>query len=1069
MYGDESNIKGTDPDAKEYDNYVLDEDNKLLAATERFKEEVEEAEQLKMKPEARECIEWLKKSKVQVRGIKESNLLHGKLYIIQNGGGNGKSPQRNAMVGSSNFTKRGLGFGKGSNYEINLAVGGEECEQYEKWFRKLWDNPELVEDIKEKIIEELEKLKQDQSPEFIYFKTLYEIFRERVEEDKRSGEFSKEIEFTETEIYKALYEFQKTAVTGILHRLKNHNGCILADSVGLGKTYTALAVIKHYEARGKKVLVLCPKKLRANWELYQASSEDRNNPFESDNFSYTLLYHTDLSRTDDDNKLSGRTESGIDLAKIDLGKYDLVVIDESHNFRTDTPSTVVFKDNKYIRKKPRYQRLLEDVIMSGKNSQVLMLSATPVNNSLADLKNQLYLMCSKNEKHFSEILDNEDLGEFFRKMQKKYVAWAKEEPKDRERLDKHLGGDFLRLLDEISISRSRDHIKRYYDLKELGRFPDREKTDNKDVDTDRDSEIEYDTLYKEIADFGLSVYSPARYLRQETDSFKQLETESGNLRQTARESNLIGMMRMSMLKRLESSVNSFRITLGNIIERMDKTLANIEKFQKGIQKNAQTHEDDEEFIKDLSEDDDGNLDDEMVAGEGQVKKIYLKDMRVDDWELDIKRDRALLTKILNKVKVIDKDRDAKLATLLGDIKNKLDNPTIDSDGKPCRKLLIFTSFADTANYLYKNLEEEIRARGANLGLVTGTQCKSTLKIAKFEEILKRFSPNSKGGLDNPEETEEIDIIIGTDCISEGQNLQDCDRVLSYDIHWNPVRIIQRFGRVDRIGSRYKKVQMINYWPTKNLDVYIGIRKRIQDKMELIGTTIDEKNPLSEADAKDTRELFRDQMNNSLMELHNGSTDFDKINENEFNMQNFNLEDFRAQLMQYIGKNEKQLQKAPSGLFAVTDTQSVNDSGNESEKGVPGYIFCLKQKNIQKDKNLGVGLKSNHIYPYILVYMKEDGDELYGYTDVKDILKSFGRLALGKRLPQDRLYEKFNKRTECGKNLSEVEKALGNAQEKIKGDFKINNLLGGNNRNATITKPSALPQQYELITWLVIYS
>ena len=1080
LYGDETNIEGTDPEGKEDNNFILDEENRLLAASEKFKEEVGEAEQLKMKPEARECIEWLKKSTVKVRGIKESNLLHGKLYITQEGGGNGKELKRNAMVGSSNFTKRGLGFGKGSNYEINLAVEGDECEQYEEWFDALWKNKDLVEDIKKKVIAELEKLKQDQSPEFIYYKTLYEIFKDRLEEDKKNEELNEKIDFKKTGIYKALYEFQRIAVTGILHRLEEHNGCILADSVGLGKTYTALAVIKHYELRGKKVLVLCPKKLRNNWALYKASTGSKNNPLEDDNFLYDLLNHTDLSVVDEYDNLKGK-HGDFKLSNLQLDKYDLIVIDESHNFRNDTPGSVPLKNNPDIRKKTRYEHLIEDFIKSGKNSQVLMLSATPVNNSLIDLRNQIYLMCGKNETHFIEKLGIPEIKPFFTKTQRSYSEWTKKKPKDRGRLDKALGDEFLRLLDEISISRARDHIEKYYNTDGMQEFPKREKPKSRNPRTDRDDKVKYDELYKEIENFNLSVYSPAQYLKKNTDIYKQLEDKKNNFRQTSREKNLIHMMRINMLKRLESSAYSFVVTLQNIIKTIDNKIDLIDKFEEGTHRNQQVHKDDKDLMDEFE--DEGSEDDreEMLAGAGQLKRIFLKDMDLKIWRKAMEDDRKVLEKIAKKVEVVvkDRNRDTKLEELLKDIHNKIDSPTKDREGKPCRKLLIFTSFADTASYLYKNLLEEVTKKGVNIGLVTGTKYDSSIGANDFDEILTHFSPKSKAGIvkKGQEERilpkEEIDILIATDCISEGQNLQDCDTVISYDIHWNPVRIIQRFGRVDRIGSNYKKVKMINYWPTKDLDLYINLKKRIEDKMALVDATATNKDNILEAqEEKHTEDLFREQTNNDLRALHEGVEDFDKIVEDEFSMQIFTLEDFRAQLLQYIAQNEARLRNAPNGLFAVTDTKLGLDSATGKKKDVPGYIFCLKQKDLSKDANKhGAGLRSNHIYPYFLIYMKKDAIELYGYRNVKDILTSFSRIAFGKNTPHKELCERFDKETNRGKKLDHIEKAIETAIKntlKVIEDINLGGLGKGGGRSTSPNKPKELPKNFELITWLVVY-
>ena len=1067
LYGDMTNIKGLDPEGKEAKNYILTEENELIKAT----------DQLHLKSEALACKQWFEKESVEVKGIKESNLLHGKMYNIKTTDADGGIKQ-DGIIGSSNFTKRGLGFGQGSNYELNLAVTGDECNQLENWFDSLWGDDKLAQDIKPEVIAELEKLGKDQSPEFIYFKTLYEVFKDRVEEQKDSEAFDEEINFHSTEIYKKLYSFQSIAVSGILQRLRKHNGCILSDSVGLGKTFTALAVIKHYELRGKKVLVLCPNKLRNNWALYKASTENEDNPLEEDNLSYTLLNHTDLSsRVDDDDNLIGFS-GDVNLSKLNLSKYDLVVIDESHNFRTKSTGRIPVKNDANRRKKTRYERLIDDVIKAAKNTQVLMLSATPINNSLQDLRNQIYLMSKGEDNHFADKIGINNLEAFFKQVEKEYANWSDLDPKFRERLDKVLGSDFFTLLDEISIARSREHIKKYYAMKGMEDFPTREKPERREPTTDRDNKITYEELYKDIEKFTLSIYHPAEYPKGENKS------EGGDTSQKARERNLIGMMRVNMLKRLESSVYAFVETLKRTIKKSEDILENIEKFKNSGEKEQTTYNVNEQFVE--YEGEEGNEEiEEMTAGSSQVKPIYLKDLNLDRWSADIINDKDALKDILVKVQgILDGKRDAKIDQLRDDISAKLDNPTYDKDGNKCKKLLIFTAFADTANYLYKELKDELQAKNINVACVTGTGSKSTLNIADFNKILSRFSPKSKGMLHkaNNEKKglspdEEIDIVIATDCISEGQNLQDCDTVISYDIHWNPVRLIQRFGRVDRIGSRHKSVRMINYWPTKGLDLYIKINKRITDKMALVdAAATGDDNILQDDDKSHTHDLLRGLTINALQDIYDGSTDFDKIPEDEFRMQNFTLEDFRAQLMQYINHHEKELKEAVNGLYAVTNTQSVieDDEDNKRNKAIPGIIFCLKQKNINADtKKQGAGLKSNPIYPHILVYMKADGTEFYGYSDAKDILITFGKIAAGKTVPNDELCNKFNTETNNGTDMASIEKALQIAQKNILAGLKKQNFGAfafGAGRNAVMTKKQDLPQDdnYELITWLVIY-
>lgn len=1074
LYGDPSNIQNLDPEQKDTKSFTLVEESELLLN-----------EHLIQKPLAQACKKWFEKDSVEVRGIREKNLLHGKMYNITSSNSN-KHTTKDCVVGSSNFTKRGLGVSeKRSNYELNVAVAGDDCDQFENWFDKLWENTKQVKDMKKRVIEELDKLGRDQAPEFIYYKTLYEIFYENLKEQEEADSIVKKIKFDQTDIYRALYPFQWSGVQGILHRLNKYNGCILADSVGLGKTYTALGVIKHYECRGNKVLVLCPKKLDNNWRLYKHSAQHSDNPFINDEFKYTLLSHTDLSRTDKDDNLIGKS-GDLDLANIDLDSYDLVVIDESHNFRNDVPGSTPVPNEPTRKKKTRYERLMGDIIKAGRNTQVLMLSATPVNNTLKDLRNQIYLMCSKDNKHLSENLGIQNLEDFFKQIQKKFNDWSETPPEERDKLEKVLGGDYFKLLDEISLARSRKIIDKYPGMKDLNLgFPKETRQKKKNPPTDRDGKVTYKKLYDDIEKFSLALYHPAEYLAQDTKTYKDLE--EGNFKQTDRERSLIGMMRMNMLKRLESSAHSFVETLKRTIKKSEDELKKIEKFNNNSDKNnsiASVAEHLNDLIDEEGSEEVAERIEDYTVGKSRINPINYKDMNLKRWRQDIQQDIEELKKIRDRVKVIidEPGRDEKLGILKNDINAQLGNNPQDKKNNK-RKILIFTAFSDTAEYLYEKLEQEIQGKGFNIAKVTGTHCSSNIGGNDFNKILTAFSPGSRAPKKQGEgvfvyDEDQVDVLIATDCISEGQNLQDCDMVLNYDIHWNPVRLIQRCGRIDRIGSLHDEIKIMNYWPTADLELYIKLYKRIRDKSALVDITATGMDNLMDEDddSKNMIKYENEMRDRQLTEAFNGKLDFSTLqDEEELSFENFSLEYFRAELLEYIADNKEELEQAPYGLYAVTDTQNKRKESakDDNVSNVPGIIFCLKQKNINENKKeQGAASTSNPVYPYILVYVKQSGEIFYQYTDFKDILTSFANLAKGKIEHDDDLCKKFNEAIDNGKGMKDIENLLSKAQESVREVSVKKNLDAlkiGAGRNAKMTKQKDMPQDnnYELVTWLVV--
>ena len=822
LFGEPSFISEIDPNKHEKKNFRLSEDG------------IELAHALAQRPAAKACASWVNR-KVEIRSIRQSGFLHGKAYHIQNGNAS------SAILGSSNFTATGLGLRTtGNNIELNLVVDSDrDRHDLLAWFEEVWDDESLTKDVKADVLRYLERLYGNHSPEFIYFLTLFHIFRDELDGAEDVDDTLKRTTLLESTIWNMLFSFQKDGVKGAINKILEYNGCILADSVGLGKTFEALAVIKYFELRNERVLVLCPKKLRQNWTVYKSNS--RLNPLLDDGLAYDVLSHTDLSR-------EGGMTGDLDLAHLNWGNYGLVVIDESHNFRNNA---VGKEKDDGSRRRSRYERLLEDVIQSGMKTKVLLLSATPVNNQISDLRNQISLIAggdvarSEDPAHdgaFREKLGVPSVKETARQAQAKFTAWTKKPPADRKTRDliHQLGSDFFKLLDGLSIARSRAQIKRYYskELATLGGFPERTKPHAEYPEIDALGQfLTFSQLDDKISGLTLSLYHPSSYLRSDLSQsvLDQYAQRIGNFTQEGRERILISMMKVNFLKRLESSIDSFRLTLSRTIEKIDSLKAKIESFQAAKLVNPTfdfANLSDEDF-------DDLDLDPEDLKIGGK-HRISLEHLNLPDWKLAISQDRDQLQYLLDHAQPISQERDAKLIRLRELVEQKLSNPSTNRDGQPIRKVIVFTAFADTAQYLWRTLAEPLHAEtGRHAGLIAGGGTyRTTLGKTDFEHILTNFSPRSKGRDRQPElpQDEEIDLLIATDCISEGQNLQDCDYLINYDIHWNPVRIIQRFGRIDRIGSRNERVSLVNFWPTQDLDAYLNVKHRVEARMALVDLT-----------------------------------------------------------------------------------------------------------------------------------------------------------------------------------------------------------------------------------------
>lgn len=990
---------------------------------------------------AKRCEQWIIE-KVNIRSIKQSNLLHGKLYHVINGN------KESAILGSSNFTVKGLGLAdKNSNIELNLVVDSDRDRQDLKfWFDEVWHNPELVKDVKQEVINYLQKLYQDNPPNFIYYKTLYHLFFKDLLNQENNDRLLKQQHLLDTKIWSMLFEFQKDGVKGVINKILAYNGCILADSVGLGKTFEALAVIKYFELLNYRILVLCPKKLRENWTIYQAQNNSELNILLEDRFNYTVLSHTDLSRE------NGKV-GDIDLATINWSNYDLIVIDESHNFRNNTKAKKDEDGN--IIKKSRYERLLNDVIKSGIKTKVLLLSATPVNNNLKDLKNQLDLISEGNESAFSETLGISNIKQVLTNAQTKFKQWAIKENRNNNELLESLSSAFFTLLDGLTIARSRKHIEQYYPevVNNLGGFPERLKPLSVFYAIDlEDSFLDYTDIYNEISKYKLCLFTPFSYVLEDYKSLYEGKVIQRNFTQENREYYLIGMMRVNFLKRLESSIFSFKLTLERTITKIEKLITIIKEFKK--YKQDITYTQDEE-IRNIINDNDEFFDTFQVGEKISYQFVHLD---IEKWLHDLINDKEQLNKLYLQAQSIDKSRDAKLGELKQLIKEKVSNPTINKLGKINRKIIVFTAFADTATYLYDSLKEWVKHElNINIALVTGSnKNKTTLGETKFEHILTNFAPYAKKRDKIPSlpQDEEIDLLIATDCISEGQNLQDCDYLINYDIHWNPVRIIQRFGRVDRIGSPNNAVQLVNFWITQDFDQYINLRDRVESRMALMDlTATGEDNLLDEQLTKEDIN-YRD---NQLLRLQDEVLDLEDFNDS-ISLNEFSLEDFRTDLLNYIQENKDELKEAPLGLYAVVPPIP------EHSVIKPGVIFCLQQKGETKDNQ-----EINPLQPYYLAYVRDDRTVRYSFVQPKQILDIYRLLCSNQSSVYQELADLFSTETEQGENLILYNQLLQSAVESVTRTFQqrtVANLFSNKQGKLTQNKITKTTD-FELITWLVI--
>lgn len=991
--------------------------------------EIKLRNELSLKSVAKECADWIKR-KACFKSNRTNEQMMGFINV----------DETNYMP-ITGFTTVDLGCERGNNaYQFVQRTDAPLSQFYLDLFDRVWHDNEKLQVVTDQILDNITNAYKENAPEFIYFVTLYNIFNEFLEDISEDVLPNEATGFKSSTVWIKLYNFQKDAALAIINKLEKYNGCILADSVGLGKTFTALAVIKYYENRNKSVLVLCPKKLHDNWVTYR--SNYINNPLVADRLRYDILYHTDLSRQ------SGQS-NGLDLEHINWGNYDLVVIDESHNFRNG--GKVTTDENDENPRENRYLQLMNKVIRSGVKTKVLMLSATPVNNRFNDLRNQLALAYEGDSSQMdAKLKTSSSLDDIFRQAQTAFNRWSKLPPEDRttKALLETLSFDFFEVLDSVTIARSRKHIEQYYDTTDIGKFPERLKPISRSPKlTDLSTTVTFNDIFVSVSELNLAIYTPSDFiLPSKLEKYMEVREDGrfGNLSRSGRERGIRQLMSINLLKRLESSVNSFRLTLTRIKDYIQATINSIDSVAAS---GAHSTVKDYDFDNGLDFDE---REDSVFIG-GKKTKIDLLDMDYVQWRGYLAKDLENLNTLLVMLEDITPEHDSKLQMLIEDVLNKINNP-INGNNK---KIIIFTAFSDTAQYLFAHIAPLIKERtGLNTALVSGdVEARSTLKLREkldFNKVLTLFSPISKEKSSlYPNLNEEIDVLIATDCISEGQNLQDCDFLINYDIHWNPVRIIQRFGRIDRIGSRNSVIQLVNYWPDMDLDDYINLKGRVEARMKVsVLTATGDDNPLSAEEQGDLK-YRRDQ----LERLREEVVDIEEMSTG-VSIMDLGLNEFRLDLLDYM-KGGFDIEHTPMGLHAIVP----------SDKDAPdGVIFVLKNRN--NEINID---RKNRLHPFYMVYISKDSEVIVDHLDPKDLLDRMRHLCRGKSEPILDLCRKFNAETRDGQRMGTYSRLLGDAISsliKVKETTDLFSFLDGDSGSLFGNEVRGL-DDFELICFLVI--
>lgn len=936
-----------------------------------------------------------------------------------------------ALQGNVSFTTTGLGLAPADAAGIVTAFdNAAEAATVAAWFEAQWatGTPEDA----EALASGLEALVAPRPPRSLYALTLHHLLRN----PDGSGALDEEgllkaaTGIRETAVWRMLYKFQRDGVVGVVDKLESHGGCILADSVGLGKTFEALAVLKYHELRNDRCLVLCPKRLRENWTL--PLQNDRRNPLAADRFHYDVLHHTDLSRE--------RGNSGdIDLQHLHWGNYDLVVIDESHNFR-----------NKKSPKRgglTRYDRLMKQIVREGVPTRVLMLSATPVNNRLADLKNQIAFATGGND----AALRDEGLPSIeatTRRAQTQFNAWLQlpAEEKTGPKLVDMLGFAYFHLLDLLTIARSRAHVERYYGTEETGEFPDRRTPINLKSDLDTHGSLPpVGRFHDDIGRLHLAAYRPLSYLQlSKVDAYAaKYDTGTGKgggvWKQRDREESLTALMRSNLLKRLESSIHAFRLTLLRQLTDVDTLLARLEAFDPAEESPFSVeHLDDDDLSNDP-------LFESLTAGKSV--RVLLADVDRLKWSHDLGQDRQRLAALVDLAGEVAPARDAKLTDLKALLEEKWAHPINEGN----RKVLLFTAYADTAAYLHEQLADWAQERGIESGLITGGNAiRSTLGHVRGRQadLLAAFAPQAK--LRSPEEADDpqLDLLIATDCISEGQNLQDCDFLVNYDIHWNPVRIIQRFGRIDRLGSPNAEIQLVNFWPNMEIDEYLNLETRVSGRMVLLDVSATGEENVIERSAGDPMNDL-DYRRAQLQKLQTRVISLDDLSMG-VSIADITLNDLRVDLADFDRTHRGRLEAEPFGVTSTAPAGDPDDAGD---------VFCLLDTTHSADAPRGT--PDNPLAPLYLVHVAADGSVRTPHTRARPTLNLLRRDAQRATPPDE------EELREAARFLPRSRKNLAAAIVSIRGQRSATRGAAIFEDDSAAPGTIAAPTDFEVLTHLVL--
>jgi len=980
---------------------------------------------------ARQCLEWLNR-RADVRDPVEP--LPQSTIVVR-----APTAPAHVITGNCPFTTQGLGLTPGSRKgQIFEFSDADNLNELSAWFADVWDDAApSSESARAALAAQLQDLIAPRAPALIYNMILQAIFASTGGPLVEDEIIHRATGIRDTVVWKKLYRFQRDGVVGAVDKLERHGGCIIADSVGLGKTFEALAIIKYYELRNDRVLVLCPKRLRDNWTVYRAN--DVRNVLAADRLNYDVLNHTDLSRAD------GRS-GDIDLSRVNWGNYDLVVIDESHNFRNNPP---------HRDRITRYERLMREIIRQGVKTKVLMLTATPVNNRLSYLRNQISFITEGNE-HALAPWGIENIKITLDQAQAQFNKWLRlpGDEKSTESLVERLGFDYTRLLDLLTIARSRKHIVKYYGTAETGVFPERLKPINFKPDVDLTSEFPpVAGINSEIRRLTLGAYSPLTYVFER--KLPQYESRYGTVlasgdrkfTQKDREQSLIYLMRVNMLKRMESSVHAFGLTVSRQLEEVDRMLERIA---------ANPGEVEGLSFDDIQDIDSPEFESQLV---GRKVKVLLQDIDLIKWRQALQEDRNRLHTLKMMADRVTHERDAKLADLRSLVADKAANPINPGN----RKILVFTAFADTAEYLYRSLAPWARDElGLHAGLLTGAGAnRSTLPGLKadFNAILTAFSPRSKERPAELASEGEIDLLIATDCISEGQNLQDCDTLVNYDIHWNPVRIIQRFGRIDRLGSTNDRVQLVNFWPNMEIEEYIGLERRVTGRMALLDVSATGEENLIDSDSPE-------QMNDleyrrkQLLKLQDAVIDLEDLS-NGISIADSTLGDFRIDLAGFVRDHQGILDGQYPGMMAVTTVADIDADDIE-----PGAIFCLRSV---ADVSLTAVDSRYPLAPHYMVHVRDDRTVVLDYMQTRRILDRLKKLCVGRDLPDLTAFERFDAATGNGRDMSAIASMLSAAVAAVTGKHEERATASIFNPGGTLLQKGTFAgiNDFEVVAYLVI--